>query len=96
LSVFPELNMVIVFTAGNYGTNPNRTYDRASILDAVHQEGLRAPTLYSNIYDLKNGVAYFYDRHRYDRVARLDVAETIRSKQPPRRIKDLFPPEMPE
>ena len=68
----------------------------ASILDAVHQEGLRAPTLYSNIYDLKNGVAYFYDRHRYDRVARLDVAETIRSKQPPRRIKDLFPPEMPE
>jgi CubicO group peptidase (beta-lactamase class C family) len=28
LSVFPELNMVIVFTAGNYGTNPNRTYDR--------------------------------------------------------------------
>ena len=68
----------------------------ASILDAVHQEGLRAPTLYSNIFDLKNGVAYFYDRHRYDRVARLDVAETIRSKLPPRRIKDLFPPEMPE
>jgi CubicO group peptidase (beta-lactamase class C family) len=28
LSVLPELNMVIVFTAGNYGTNPNRTYDR--------------------------------------------------------------------
>jgi penicillin V acylase-like amidase (Ntn superfamily) len=68
----------------------------ASILDAVHQEGLRAPTLYSNIFDLKNGVAYFYDGHRYDRVARLDVAETIRSKQPPRRIKDLFPPEIPE
>lgn len=28
LSVFPDLNMVIVFTAGNYGTIPNRTYDR--------------------------------------------------------------------
>jgi hypothetical protein len=40
--------------------------------------------------DLKNGIAYLYDRHRYDRVAKLDVAETIRKKQPPKRIKDLF------
>lgn len=38
LSVLPELNMVVVFTAGNYGTNPNRTYDRImekNILPAV-------------------------------------------------------------
>jgi hypothetical protein len=62
----------------------------ASVLNAVHQEGLRSPTLYSNIFDLKNGIAYFYDRHRYDRVAKVDVAETIKNKQPPRRIKDLF------
>jgi hypothetical protein len=62
----------------------------ASVLNAVHQEGLSAPTLYSNIFDLKNGIAYFYDRHRYDRVAKLDVAETIKNKQPPKRIKDLF------
>ena len=62
----------------------------ASVLNAVHQEGLSAPTLYSNIFDLKNGIAYFYDRHRYDRVAKLDVAETIKNKQLPKRIKDLF------
>jgi hypothetical protein len=65
----------------------------ASVLNAVHQEGLRSPTLYSNIFDLKTGIAYFYDRHRYDRVAKLDVAGTIKSNQPPKLIKDLFPQE---
>ena len=64
----------------------------ASVLDAVHQEG-RTPTLYSNIFDLKKGIAYFYDRHRYDRVAQLDVTETIRRRQPPKRISDLLPQE---
>lgn len=63
----------------------------AAVLDAVHQEGVRSPTQYSNIFDLKKGVAFFYDRHRYDRVARIDVAETIKSGQPPKRIKDLLP-----
>jgi len=62
----------------------------ASVLDAVHQEG-RTPTLYSNIFDLKNGIAYFYDRHRYDRVARIAVDGMIKNKQPPKRISDLFP-----
>lgn len=65
----------------------------ASVLNAVHQEGLNSPTQYSNIFDLKKGIAYFYDRHRYDRVAKIDVAETIKNRQPPKRIKDLFPPE---
>jgi hypothetical protein len=64
----------------------------AAVLNAVHQEGMSSPTQYSNIFDLKKGVAYFYDRHRYDRVARVDVAETIKTKQPPKRMKDLFPP----
>ncbi len=62
----------------------------AAVLDAVHQEG-RTPTLYSNIFDLRKGIAYFYDQHQYDRVARLDVAATIKSAPPPRRISDLFP-----
>ena len=62
-----------------------------SVLDAVHEEGWRINTLYSNIFDLKKGIAYFYDRHRYDRVAELDVIETIKSRQPPKLIKDLFP-----
>ncbi len=67
----------------------------ASVLDTVHQEGVSSPTVYSNIFDLKNGIAYFYDRHRYDRVAKLDVAGTIKSQQPPKRIRDLFLQEKP-
>ena len=63
----------------------------ASVLNAVHEEGGRINTLYSNIYDLKNGVVYLYFWHNYDYVCKLDVAETIKSKQPPKRIKDLFP-----
>jgi len=97
---FPE-NRYYTYPCGRYET-ATRMLDElvkesdltvealASVLDAVHQEGLRDSTLYSNIFDLKNGIAYFYDRHRYDRVAKLDVAETIKNKQPPRRIKDLF------
>jgi hypothetical protein len=63
----------------------------AAVLNAVHQEGVRSPTLYSNIFDLKKGIAYFYDRHRYDRVAKIDVIGTIRRRQPPKRISGLFP-----
>lgn len=61
-----------------------------SVLNAVHQEGLRDSTLYSNIFDLKSGIAFLYDRHRYGRVAKLDVVETIKKKRPPKQIKDLF------
>jgi hypothetical protein len=62
----------------------------AAVLDAVHQEGSRAPTLYSNIFDLKNGVAYLYLLHKFDRFARIEVAEAIRSGMAPKPIKDLF------
>jgi len=65
----------------------------ASVLDAVHQEDGSVRTLYSNVFDLKKGLAYFYDRARFDRAAIVDVAETIKSRQPPRRISDLFPQE---
>ena len=97
---FPE-NRYYTYPCGRYET-ATRMLDElvkesdltvgslASVLNAVHQEGLRDSTLYSNIFDLKSGIAYFYDRHRYDRVAKIDVAETIKNKQPPKRIKDLF------
>lgn len=100
---YPE-NRYYTYPCGRYET-ASRMLDKlvkeggltvaslASVLDAVHQEGLRSPTLYSNVFDLKNGVAYFYDRHRYDRVAKLDVAAIIKGGQPPKRIKDLFPQE---
>jgi len=67
--------------------NPcSRAHSLALSLGAVAIVGFSVFSL----FDLKNGIAYFYDRHRYDRVAKLEVAETIKNKQPPQRIKDLF------
>ena len=41
-----------------------------STLDAVHAEGLM-PTVYSNIYDLKNGEIYVFNFHNYNEFVKL-------------------------
>ncbi len=64
--------------------------DFRSILDAVHIEGPVWNTLYSNVFDLKNGVIYLYHWHQFDEVAVLEVAEEIAKGTSPTRIKDLF------
>ena len=64
-----------------------------SILDACHVEGARGNTLYSNIFDLKNGVIYLYHWHQFYETAELKVADVIAENPPPVRIKDLFSPE---
>jgi hypothetical protein len=61
-----------------------------SILDAVHVEGAVGNTLYSNIFDLKNGIIYLYHWHQFVEVATLKVAEEIAKASSPVRIKDLF------
>jgi len=63
-----------------------------SILDAVHSEGASNNTLYSNIFDLRNGIIYLYHWHQFDEVVTLDVAEQIASGTlgRGRRISDLF------
>jgi len=66
----------------------------ASILEEVHQEGKRINTLYSNIFDLKNGVAYLYYWHQFNYTVTLDVAELIALQPPPAQIKTLFPEEI--
>ena len=45
-------------------------------LDASHQEG-RAPTQYSNIYDLTRGIVYLYHFHNFNEVVVLDLAEEL-------------------
>ena len=65
----------------------------ASTLDAVHAEGRKLNTLYSNIFDLKKGVAYIYYWHRFDDPVVLDVAEVIARRPEPVRISTLFPAE---
>ncbi|MBC8402197.1 MAG: hypothetical protein H8E14_11975 [Candidatus Marinimicrobia bacterium] len=43
-----------------------------SVLDAVHQSGI-PPTVYSNIYDLKNGKIYVHNFHNYDESLIFDI-----------------------
>ena len=61
-----------------------------SILDAVHGEGASGNTLYSNIFDLRNGIIYLYHWHQFDEVVTLDVAEQIAGGPLCIRISDLF------
>jgi len=61
-----------------------------SILDAVHQEGPSANTVYSNVFDLKLGIIYLYHWHQFDEVVTLNVAEEIAKAPSPTRIRDLF------
>jgi hypothetical protein len=62
----------------------------ASILNAVHVESARGNTLYSNIFDLKNGIVYLYYWHQFDEVVKLDIANEIKKETKYFRIKDLF------
>jgi hypothetical protein len=61
-----------------------------SILDAVHGEGASNNTLYSNIFDLRNGIIYLYHWHQYDEVVILDIAEQLTRGKLCSRISDLF------
>ncbi len=62
----------------------------ASILDTVHAEGSSVNTLYSNVFDLENGVIYLYYWHQFDEVVTLNVTEEVARNPSPTRIEDLF------
>jgi hypothetical protein len=61
-----------------------------SILESVHVEGIFNNTLYSNIFDLKNGVIYLYHKHQYNESVVLKVGEELARKRYNVRIKELF------
>jgi hypothetical protein len=61
-----------------------------SLLDAVHQEGPSGNTVYSNIFDLKNGIIYLYHRHQFYEVAKLEVENELLKAPSPTRIRALF------
>lgn len=61
-----------------------------SLLNSVHVEGIFNNTLYSNIFDLKNGVVYLYHWHQFEEVAMLNVAEELAKGEVYGRIADLF------
>ena len=47
------------------------------ILKATHQNTLGVQTLYSNIYDLKNGMIHLYYLHNYDNAVTLNLNEEL-------------------
>lgn len=61
----------------------------ASVLDAVHQEGAY-PTLYSNVYDLNNGLVYLYYNHNYNKVRVFNLTEEFELGYHSYSIPELF------
>jgi hypothetical protein len=79
----------VMLTIIEDGTSLNIDAFKA-ILDATHAEGVDQNTLYSNIFDLPNGMIYVYYWHQFDEVLTLNVAEQINSGMSPTRLTDLF------
>lgn len=62
-----------------------------SVLDSTHAAGADVNTLYSNIYDLTNGLIYLYFFHDYGSPLVLDIAAEIAGGPSARSIRSLFP-----
>jgi hypothetical protein len=60
------------------------------VLAAVHAEG-KAPTQYSNIYDLARGVVYLYHFHNFENVVVIDLAEELKKGARVLKLPELFP-----
>ncbi|MFC1978575.1 hypothetical protein ACFLVP_01140 [Chloroflexota bacterium] len=61
-----------------------------AVLDAVHVEGAYTNTLYSTVYDLKNGDISIYYFHQFDEVVELNVADEISQNKEAVFLADLF------
>ena len=80
-----EATLVTIEDESNLNVESFRT-----ILDATHVEGAGENTLYSNIFDLQNGILYLYYWHQFDEVLTLNVAEQINSGMQLTRLVVLF------
>ena len=52
--------------------------DVSGVLEAVAQKGSATNTIYSNVFDTKNQVAYVYYFHQFDEVVTIDLHEELR------------------
>lgn len=60
-----------------------------SVLSATHSE-YSYPTLYSNIYDLKNKKVYLYNFHNFEEVVVIDLIKELKKGKMSYKIPDLF------
>lgn len=70
----------------------------ASILDSVHLSGsldafFNSYTVYSNIFDLRNGVVHLYYLSQYDEMVTLDLAKELAKGERVIPMDELFSPE---
>ncbi|MFW9939127.1 MAG: hypothetical protein ACFFD5_15885, partial [Candidatus Thorarchaeota archaeon] len=61
-----------------------------NVLDAAHFEGPLVNTLYSNIFDVENGIIYLYYFHQFEEVVILNLEEELAKGWHSYRICDLF------
>ncbi len=62
------------------------------VMAAVHQAGPRALTVYTNVYDLANRLAYLYYFSDYEHVAVIDLEEELAKGAHAYDLPTLFPP----
>ena len=62
------------------------------VLDAAHIEGAYSNTLYSTVYDLRNGDIFIYYFHQFEEVVELNVIDEILSNKGPVLLSSLFSP----
>ncbi len=60
-----------------------------SIIDAVHQTGIN-PTVFSNIYDLKNGEIYTFNFQNYKEFVKIDLADQLSKGEQYYKLPSLF------
>jgi len=65
-----------------------------NVLDAAHFEGPLVNTLYSNIFDIRNGDIYLYYFHQYEEVVKLNLKEELAKGWHTYQISDLFTQEL--
>lgn len=71
------------------------------ICEATHSEGIYSYTIYSNVYDLKNGFVYLYYMHDYSKVKIFNLTKEMKQGFHSYNMSDLFknenhPPNKPE
>lgn len=68
--------------------------DIVSVLDSAHFEGPLVNTLYSNIFDLTNGIIYLYYFHQFHEVVILNLEMELAKGWHTYQISDLFTQEL--
>ena len=62
------------------------------VMEAIHQDGPRALTIYTNVYDLANRLVYLYYFSDYEHVAVIDLEEELAKGAHAYDLPALFPP----